>query len=136
MVYWQGGLCRWNALTLDPPDTRQRTWSDFMPRGLIQTWNVVPFPLCSPQPSGKPASRRGRLKVPTRVSHPPTWRQIQGYGTLKTAADDVIKENVEVFALLIDLLDFKTAALDVLYAVFGQRGAFKVCAWSGITAKG
>jgi hypothetical protein len=45
---------------------------------------------------------------------------------LKGVVDEVIQELVEVFALLMDLLDFKHAAQEALYAVWGARGQFKV----------
>lgn len=55
--------------------------------------------------------------------------QLPGFDALKSAADDVIKENVEIFALLMDSLDFKTAATEVLFSVFGSRAQYSVCAW-------
>ena len=52
--------------------------------------------------------------------------QVTGYESFKLAADEVIKENLDVFGLLIDLLEFKTSALEVFSSLLGARGQFKV----------
>lgn len=52
--------------------------------------------------------------------------QIQGFDSFKGCADDVIRENVEVFALLMDCLDFKGATMEALFSVFGSRGQYQV----------
>jgi len=61
--------------------------------------------------------------------------QLQGYDTLRAGAEDVVKETVDVFAIMVKSLDFKMAALDTLSTVFATRQQYTVSSFQRFDIK-